>query len=211
MTTAQNRLVYTTDPKQMHNNMQVYDESIAKEAKREAQETISNIRKSIKRKIPMAKVTEKNRNKYLSEVTKIIKTLANAPRTFDELYDTLYDVKSTQNVKRLQNLLQTIRCGSESIVFTKDKLWQIHRNYLSGEEKLISKVMGNLGARFKKKDKDSSDKKMDKTPIKKKEKSVPGNDVVNNSTKIFISSDREAITVPVKIALTIQVKIEVIQ
>lgn len=214
MTIAQNRLVYTTDPKFAQINMSFFDESIAKEARQDRKETIQEINKSRKRKVTVAKISERDKNKHISEVTKIIKMLMVKPTLTKEIYEALFNnpPKTPSTVKYLQNLLQTIRHGSENIVFCKDNLWQINKNYVSGDAPLIEKIMNNWGARYK------GCKRNPKKPIIEKPiKTAPPVPTptpvtpISNVSNIVISGDQEAITVPVKIALTIQVKIEVIQ
>lgn len=210
---SQARLVYTTEQEKMHHNVQYYDESIAREAHHDMKETIQEINKSRRRKTVMARMVERDKNKHLSEVTKIVKMLMIKPTSTKEIYEALFTPpRKPSTVKYLQNLLQTIRHGSENIVFSKDNLWQINKNYISGEEKLIEKIMDNWGARCK------GYKRKSKPPIMEKPtKPIPpiplpvSNNNIGLPTKIVLSGDQETITVPVKIALTIQVKIEVIQ
>lgn len=205
---SQARLVYTTEQEKKHHNIQYYDESIATEARDDMKKTIQEINKSRRRKTVMARMVERDKNKHLSEVTKIIKMLMIEPTITREIYDALSTPpRKPAIVKYLQNLLQTIRHGSENIVFFKDNLWQIDKNYISGEEKLIEKIMNNWGARCR------GYKRNPKKPVMEKPINISP-PVSNNMTmppKIVIRGDQEAITVPVKIALTIQVKIEVIQ
>jgi hypothetical protein len=207
------RLVYSTDPKKLLTNVQFYDESIGKEAHHDMKETIQEINKSRRRKVTVAKISERDKYKHLSEVTKIIKMLTVKPTSTKEIYEALFTPpRKPSTVKYLQNLLQTIRHGSENIVFCKDNLWQINKNYVSGDAPLIEKIMNNWGARHK------GYKRKSKPPIMEKPtKPIPpipppvSNNNIGLPTKIVLSGDQEAITVPVKIALTIQVKIEVIQ
>jgi hypothetical protein len=129
------------------------------------------------------------------------------PATTKELSQLIFPEKAMDKKKKvyMRNLLQTIRVGSDEIIASENNMWRINEKYISGEEKLINRIVNNLGARFK---------KVKKTPA---QKSIPApttvvdNPPISPSTKIFISGDQETITVPVKIALTIQVKIEVIQ
>lgn len=210
---SQARLVYTTEEKMMHNNIQFYDESIAKEARQDRYKTIQEINKSRRRKVTVAKISGRDKYKHLSEVTKIIKMLMVKPTRSKEIYEALFNPpKNPSTEKYLRNLLQTIRHGSENIVFYKDNLWQINKNYVSGDAPLIEKIMNNWSARCK------GYKRKSKPPIMEKPtKPIPpipppvSNNNIGLPTKIVLSGDQEAITVPVKIALTIQVKIEVIQ
>lgn len=201
------KLVYSTDQKLIQNNIQFYDESIAKEARVNMRETIREINKSRKRIVVMNSKAEKCREEKLPQVTKIVKTLMIQPATTKELSQLIFPEKAMDKKKKvyMRNLLQTIRVGSDEIIASENNMWRINEKYISGEEKLINRIVNNLGARFK---------KVKKTPA---QKSIPApttvvdNPPISPSTKIFISGDQEAITVPVKIALTIQVKIEVIQ
>lgn len=201
------KLVYSTDQKLIQNNIQFYDESIAKEARVNMRETIREINKSRKRIVVMNSKAEKCREEKLPQVTKIVKTLMIQPATTKELSQLIFPEKAMDKKKKvyMRNLLQTIRVGSDEIIASENNMWRINEKYISGEEKLINRIVNNLGARFK---------KVKKTPA---QKSIPApttvvdNPPISPSTKIFISGDQETITVPVKIALTIQVKIEVIQ
>ena len=205
------KLVYTTEEKMAHNNIQFYDESIANEARSNMRETIQEINKSRKRIVVMNSKAEKCREEKLPKVTKIVKTLMIQPATTKELSHLIFPEKAMDNKKKtyMRNLLQTIRVGSDEIIASENNMWRINEKYISGEEKLISRIMNNLGARFR--------TKVKKTPAQKSAPIVPASisNITNTTTtlptNIIISGDQEAITVPVKIALTIQVKIEVIQ
>lgn len=202
------KLVYSTDQKLIQNNIQFYDESIAKEARVNMRETIQEINKSRKRIVVMNSKAEKCREEKLPQVTKIVKTLMIQPATTKELSQLIFPEKAMDNKKKvyMRNLLQTIRVGSDEIIASENNMWRINEKYISGEEKLVSRIMNNLGARFR--------TKVKKTPVQKSipvPTSIVDNPPISPTTKIIISGDQEAITVPVKIALTIQVKIEVIQ
>jgi len=222
MNAQESRLVFSTDPKLSQINTEFFNELISTEARQDMRETIQEINKS-RRRIAMRNVKglqlrsqEQSRQKD-EKIEKVINYLAGGKRTYAEIYKHLFPndkERMEANITYVRNLMNQIRIASDSIIFPKDGFWVIDPKYISQLSVLIQTTKNNKSKIWKKYDKKKLERQTTsekRKPIKFEKKSEKQSTSVSNISNMVICGNQEAITVPVKIALTIQVKIEVIQ
>jgi hypothetical protein len=150
----------------LKNNLPIFDPVIEKEARGIRSETIHEINKNRKRRVIMGESKISRRpeeaKKREEEITKVVTFLFNRDpmrATSKEIYNHIFSdaVVEKQKVKYIQNLLQTIRCASEEIIFTKEGIWRITPGYhYEGKrddkalEILLKKIIANKNARYQK-------------------------------------------------------------
>lgn len=211
------RLVYTTDKKLAEHNVEIFDESVGREARGEMSSIIDQMHKTKKRSCIMGKGFRDMEKKY-REISKIVDILEIRATTHNNIYTKFYDnaPKDKYKDKYLQNLLQTIKYASHQVICSKNNFWQIDPKYMSGKQALIEAIKQNYSTRWRvsriNKTKAVEGKEMAVKGTGKIKRRTPstaaGGQVVSNQQVINVSNISSPIDVPIVISITVRVNVE---
>lgn len=220
-TTMENsaRLVYSTDPATQNHIVLPVGFEPQTDAAKEAKCSILGIKQSLRRfaVVPIKKVDE---DKKRRDIEKVVDLLAVRPLSYNDLYTKMFPGQPREIAKLnyLRNLTQQCRRCSRDVIQTKNGVWQIDRNYVSGNEALVQTIMDNRKTMWREQSKQRrADKKALMAVLKKKASDQAMSQghrpdtAPSSSFPVALKLDgliQEPIDVPIRIVLTVVVKVE---